>query len=92
MTAGLEHAEDLPEGAFLIGDKIQHAVADDDIDAVSRHRKVFNLAEAELHIGVAQALVVPERFGNHVLREIHADHPSCFANLAAGDEDVVTGA
>ena len=71
-----EYPEHLGESRRLVGQQVQHAVADDHVDAARLDRQVLDLAQAGLDVGEAKLLGVGARLGDHVGRHVHPDHPT----------------
>src|SRR5512132_2508390 len=69
VRAGPQHPEDLGEGARLVRNEVEHAVADDDIDRAGFDGQVPYFAQTELHIAVTELLrVLPgelDHLGRH---------------------------
>src|SRR5262249_48285335 len=58
----LQHTERLAVDLFLVGNKVDDAIRDDDVRSVVGDRQVLDLAEAELDILGSDALGVGPRF------------------------------
>src|SRR6266540_3658804 len=59
MRGGPQDPEDLGKGARLVGNEIEHAVADDDIDRAGFDGQVLYFTQTELHVAVTKLRCIP---------------------------------
>ena len=87
-AARFEHPEGFPENPLFGRGQVDHAVGDDDIDLVVRHREVLDLSQAEFHVreiplpGISSGLV------EHLRGHVDADHLTAFPHLPGGQKTV----
>src|SRR5690554_7918868 len=80
---------DFGEGLGLVGDKIEHAIADDDIKGVVFKGHGFNVALHKLNVSYSGFAEILPGFQNHGLGEIQSRYPATFSGLPAGYTTVV---
>src|SRR5690554_4168377 len=80
---------DFGEGLGLVGDKIEHAIADDDIKGVVFKGHGFNVALHKLNASYSGFAEILPGFQNHGLGEIQSRYPATFSGLPAGYKTVV---
>src|SRR5690554_70948 len=80
---------DFGEGLGLVGDKIEHAIADDDIKGVVFKGHGFNVALHKLNVSYSGFAEILPGFQNHGLGEIQSRYPATFSGLPAGYKTVV---
>jgi hypothetical protein len=66
--AGFEHARRFAEHRGLVGREVDHAVADDHVDAVVVKRRVFDVGLVVTDLGEAVAAPIQPAFGTMLLR------------------------
>src|SRR5277367_801157 len=71
-SAGLEHAEGFAQDLVFVGGKIDHAIRDDDIDAVVRERDVLDFAFQKLDVFDSGFAFVFVGEGEHLVGHIEA--------------------
>jgi hypothetical protein len=81
-------AMELGEDRVLVGDEVDDAVRDDDVEAQVRERQVLGLAFDELHVLDSHGRGGRTRLGKHLLGHVDPDHPARPADHLRGDERI----
>ena len=78
----------LPEDRRLVGSQVDHAVADDNVDRLSRQRDRLDLALEELDVGRAGFGRVAPSQGQHLVGHVQAERSTGRPDPAGGQEHV----
>ena len=81
-----EYAVELREDCVLVGDQVDHAVRDHDVEAFVRERQLLRLRLDELDVRRTQLGCSRARFGQHLRRHVDARHLPLLAHHLSRDQ------
>ena len=87
-TSGPQDPGDLAEDGGLVGRQVDHAVADDDVDRVGRHRDGLDVALQEFDVRGAGFSRVARGQREHLVRHVEPERPTGGSDSLRREEDV----
>jgi len=91
-AARLEHTGDFGHGAFFLGDEVEHAIGDDDVDALIVHRQVRRVSLPDVDMSQSGHRGALQRPSAHCLGHVDPDGPAGGPGPLRGEQQIHSSA